>query len=64
MPDPTPHQAMPSHPAVLGERIPITDLCPECGELIEVKDARAIIHALHLTNECSQMSGLFPQRGE
>jgi hypothetical protein len=55
---------MPSHPAVLGERIPITDLCPECGELIEVKDARAIIHALHLTNECSQMSGLFPQRGE
>lgn len=34
----------------------VTILCVECGELIEVKDPAALIHALHLLNECSVSS--------
>lgn len=34
---------------------PITVLCPECGELIEVKDAAALIRTLHLQNACPSM---------
>jgi hypothetical protein len=31
----------------------LTVLCPECGEVIEVKDPAALVRALHLLNECS-----------
>lgn len=31
---------------------PLTVLCPECGELMEVKDPAALIQALHLANAC------------
>ena len=37
-------------------------MCPECGALIEVHDVRAVLLAMHLTNECSELSGLFPVR--
>lgn len=36
----------------------ITILCPECGQLIEVKDVRAVLLTLHLRNDCD-ISGLF-----
>jgi hypothetical protein len=36
---------------------PITVMCPECRELIEVKDPEGLIRALHLQNECA-VSGL------
>ena len=39
-----------------------TVLCHECGELLEVKDPRALILTLHLRNECS-ISGLFNHQG-
>lgn len=30
----------------------VTTVCVECGDLIEVKDVRALILSLHLHNEC------------
>jgi hypothetical protein len=36
-------------------------MCPECGEIIEVHDAEALVRALHLLNECSTRSLLAPQ---
>ena len=39
-----------------------TVLCPECGELIEVKDVRAIIMTLHLQNNCPVMEVVFGER--
>lgn len=30
----------------------VTAMCPECGELITVKDPAALIRALHLINSC------------
>jgi hypothetical protein len=32
---------------------PIATICPECGELIEVKDPAALIRALHMVNACA-----------
>ena len=40
----------------------VTVLCHECGELLEVKDPRALILTLHLRNECT-ISGLFNHQG-
>ena len=31
---------------------PVTALCPECGEVIEIHDIRAFLLALHMANEC------------
>jgi hypothetical protein len=31
----------------------VTVLCPECGEVVEVKDPAALIRALHLMNACT-----------
>ena len=38
-----------------------TVLCPECGELMEIRDPRALILTLHLRNECTQTASLFGQ---
>lgn len=40
-----------------------TVLCPECGELMEIHDPRALILTLHLRNECTQTASLFGQGG-
>lgn len=37
---------------------PVTILCPECGEMVEVHDIHAVLLALHLQNECT-LSSLF-----
>lgn len=42
---------------------PVVDLCPECGELTEVKDPAALIHALHLARECTAVSSLIAPPG-
>ena len=44
---------------------PITVLCPQCGEMVEVKDPQALIMALHLANDC-ELASLFghASRGE
>lgn len=34
----------------------LTILCAECGELIEVRDPAALIHALHLQNDCAAIA--------
>lgn len=38
---------------------PLTILCEECGEIVEVKVPAEVVRALHLTNECPAVSGLF-----
>jgi predicted RNA-binding Zn-ribbon protein involved in translation (DUF1610 family) len=35
----------------------VTVACPQCGELVEVKDATALILGLHMHNDCN-VSGL------
>lgn len=40
----------------------LTVICPECGEVIEVKDPGALVRALHLVNECSLRSLLAAPR--
>lgn len=32
---------------------PLTVICPECGDVIEVKDPGALVRALHLLNACT-----------
>jgi hypothetical protein len=39
-------------PEVRSRPEPVTVMCPECGELVEVRDVPGLIRALHLTNEC------------
>ncbi len=31
----------------------VTALCPECGDVVEIHDIRALLLALHMVNECS-----------
>jgi len=38
-------------------------ICPECGAAVEVRDIRAVLLALHMTNDCSQVSTLIHQQG-
>jgi len=33
---------------------PVTVLCPECGQTVEVHDVAALLLALHLTNACAR----------
>jgi hypothetical protein len=49
--------------SVTDQAEPVTVLCPECGELTEVKDVRALILALHLSNDCT-LSPLLVHRAE
>jgi hypothetical protein len=37
---------------------PLTVLCEECGELIEVKDPTALIRYLHMQNACTPMQSV------
>lgn len=39
--------------SVANETEPVTVLCPECGELIEIKDVAALIKTLHQMNICT-----------
>lgn len=32
----------------------LTIVCPACGELWEVKDARAVLLALHMAQQCQE----------
>jgi hypothetical protein len=45
------------------EEVETTALCPQCGTLIEVRDVRQLILALHLMNECEISSLLSPEKG-
>lgn len=42
---------------------PTTVMCPECQTLIEVKDIRAVLLAMHLSNDCT-LSNLLVHRAE
>ena len=49
-------------PAPVHEWSPAVEIvCPECGELVSVKDPAALIRALHLANDCSVSGLLAPQ---
>jgi hypothetical protein len=50
-----------SQPQPAPAPVGITVLCTECGDLIELRDAAALIHALHLVNECSVRTLITPQ---
>lgn len=45
-----------SDPQPQPQPAPVVDLCPECGQMTEVKDPQALIHALHLERECSAVT--------
>jgi hypothetical protein len=32
---------------------PLTVMCPECQDLIEIQDPEGLVRALHLLNACS-----------
>lgn len=36
----------------------VTLLCPECRDLIEVADPRAVLLAAHLDNHCPETAGI------
>lgn len=42
---------MSDDPAVRGA-VSVELICPECGNLIEVKDPTALVRSLHLVNVC------------
>jgi hypothetical protein len=41
---------------------PTTVMCPECGELVEIKDVQTLVLTLHQANECDEVSSLIVHR--
>lgn len=36
-------------------------VCPECSELLEIRDIQALVLSLHLRDKCEATEGIFPR---
>lgn len=46
----------------MAEAEKLTLVCPECGELMEVSDPRAVLLSEHLANFCPSTAGIVHER--